>query len=721
MHRGVVKDHSKKYRAFISYSHADQKWGRWLHRALESYRTPKHLPSHNVGTKSVPSRLTPIFRDREEFASSHDLSERINTALTNSESLIVICSPHAARSRWVNQEIEAFKKLGRSKKIYCLIVSGDPGNPGAENDCFPPMLRIRFDEQGKRAEGVAEPIAADARKQIDGKKIAFLKLVAGLLDVGFDDLRQRELQRRNQRLVVIAASSLAATVVTITLTVNAVIARNDAVEARKEAEQRRAQAESLISFMLGDLRKRLQPVGRLDVLDGVGQQALEYFSSLTESELTSDTMLIRATALRQIGEVRVAQGLISEGLVAFNEALELLNNSSVENEALRLFELGQVNYWIADAYFNDLQLTRAQEYVEKYLDISRDLVQLEPNNPDYQLELLYAESNLGTLALRANELSAAREYFSNALDAGRNIATLRPGDDNDVELATTLSWLAAVDETAGKLSASLGWYDKQLALRRTLMEGSTDPSRKHSLGRVLYLRAGIQTQVGKISEAIRALDESVELYRELVAYDPQNFAWQLELAWSLATLAREKYAVGDLTVDDARALLALADEAISKVDQDNTAEISRVYAAIYLELGRIELFEGQPVTALDLSQLAVQRLTPFISGNDRIRILPLYARASYIATEAALASGDEMQSIKLAKSAVDNLNLQDYDTLEVQAYAALLAFRSHNQAANDLLATISQSEYRAVVYIPNTEAERWWDQGIGQSTSALYR
>ena len=30
-----------KYKAFISYSHRDESWGRWLHRSIEGYRVPK--------------------------------------------------------------------------------------------------------------------------------------------------------------------------------------------------------------------------------------------------------------------------------------------------------------------------------------------------------------------------------------------------------------------------------------------------------------------------------------------------------------------------------------------------------------------------------------------------------------------------------------------------------------------------------------------------------
>ena len=96
----------RHYRAFISYSHSDEHWARWLQRALEKYRLPKTFrPSH----PELPTRLYPIFRDRDELASAHDLSESIRQAMDDSDALIVICSPAARASHWVNQEILRFR------------------------------------------------------------------------------------------------------------------------------------------------------------------------------------------------------------------------------------------------------------------------------------------------------------------------------------------------------------------------------------------------------------------------------------------------------------------------------------------------------------------------------------------------------------------------------------------------------------------------------------
>ena len=115
-----------KYKAFISYSHRDESWGRWLHRSIEGYRVPKGVIGRETIYGPVPKRLFPVFRDREELPTASDLSEMIRDGLVNSSHLIVICSPNSAKSKWVNEEIKTFKKLGKQNRIVCLIVDGEP-------------------------------------------------------------------------------------------------------------------------------------------------------------------------------------------------------------------------------------------------------------------------------------------------------------------------------------------------------------------------------------------------------------------------------------------------------------------------------------------------------------------------------------------------------------------------------------------------------------------
>lgn len=189
-----------KYWAFISYSHSDDRWGRWLHRKLETYRVPRVLAGKPSRDGVVPRRLYPVFRDREELPISADLGINIKMALHRARYLIVICSPKSARSLWVSEEVRYFKQLGRENRVLCFIVDGEPNatdKPGQEEEeCFPVPVRFHVDAQGELTSERVEPIAGDARRTKDGPRNALIKLIAGLLGVNYDDLRRRERVRR---------------------------------------------------------------------------------------------------------------------------------------------------------------------------------------------------------------------------------------------------------------------------------------------------------------------------------------------------------------------------------------------------------------------------------------------------------------------------------------------------------------------------------------------
>ncbi len=113
----------RRFKAFICYSHADERRAAWLQRALEHYAVPRRLQQSHP---DVPSRLYPVFRDREELGAAGDLSQSIRDALADSEALIVLCSPAARRSNWVDKEIVQYRLLHPQGRVLAVICDGSP-------------------------------------------------------------------------------------------------------------------------------------------------------------------------------------------------------------------------------------------------------------------------------------------------------------------------------------------------------------------------------------------------------------------------------------------------------------------------------------------------------------------------------------------------------------------------------------------------------------------
>lgn len=526
------------YRAYISYSHSDERFAAWLQRQIETYR----LPTRIAGAKGF-DHLKPVFRDRADLPSSANLSDSLQEAIAQSEALVVICSRRAAASRWVGQEIELFRQAHGDGRIFAIIADDAP--PA----CFPAALLV--DAAGQ----AIEPIAADARRGFDGRHDASLKIIAGLLGVPFDGLKQRDLRRQVRRRTVATATAGLVAAVTLYL---AVIAQ----DARDNAERRRTQAEGLISFMLGDLRSRLEPIGRLDVLDAVGDQAMDYFSSLEKDELTPEARLGSAQALRQIGEVRLSQGDLERAFDAFsmsNEQTRRLLDSDADMERTE-FELGQSHFWVGYVYLERSDVAMARSHFEQYLALSQSLLNRRPESTRYQTELAYALTNLGTLELAEGRLPAAEGYFLDAAEISEELLAQDPADPQRLDdLANAWSWLGAVASESGDITSAVQWYEKEYGLRARVVDDPNDWLEMELLANTAMLLGHHQLLAGRFDSAHQHFIEARDYGQRLVEHDPANALWQRLRGFANVALARSCMVRGELDAALDHADLAVAD------------------------------------------------------------------------------------------------------------------------------------------------------------------
>jgi WD40 repeat protein len=218
-----------KFDAFISYSRKDAAFARRLEQALKAYAPPRDLPT--------PQRALRVFRDESDFVGT-EYGSALRSNLQAARKLLVICSPNAVASRFVDEEIRLFSTLRGPENIVTVLLAGRPNNEAAtapgQDEAFPAAL----------VEALPIPLANDFRG-IDPQRnrpdrhqfeSAWFKTLADLFaDYGISraQIEQREKRRQAHRRRVTAAISGAVMAALAVLTVWALISRQEAIRQRK--------------------------------------------------------------------------------------------------------------------------------------------------------------------------------------------------------------------------------------------------------------------------------------------------------------------------------------------------------------------------------------------------------------------------------------------------------------------------------------------------------
>ena len=507
------------YVAFISYSHRDAAIGRWLHRKLETYRLPRRLVGTEGEDGEVPARLIPIFRDRDELPAARDLSEKVRAALAVSHNLIVVCSPHSAASPWVAKEIVTFRELHPGRPIFTAIVEGEP------DQCFPSVLR----------EGGIEPLAADLRKEGDGRRLGLLKLVAGLTGVGLDSLVQRDAARRVRRVTYVTAAAIAAMLVMALLTVLA-------LNARAEAERQRAEAEGMVEFMMTDLRKDLKNVGSLKVLTRANQRALDYYHRQDLNGLPAESLERRARILFAMGEDDLTRNMLDRALARFQEAAETTGRLLIEQpeNPERIFNHAQSEFWIGHVAFNRDDNATARRGFERYEALAKRLIAAAPADPRGRRELADAQQGLCAVALEERkDPDAAIATCKASLATMQQAAGGSSDPDQISSLANRYAWLADAYRAAGDDARAWALRQRQEEMLDGLLKRDTASFKyREAWLTSQFSMAELEIARGDRRAAGERLTRALIMVEEMTRLDPTNYNWARRKARITEDLAR---------------------------------------------------------------------------------------------------------------------------------------------------------------------------------------
>jgi len=365
--------------------------------------------------------------------------------------------------------------------------------------------------------------------------------------------------------------------------------------------------------MLGDLRERLESVGRLDALDGVAAKALDYFASVEAGQLNDADLFRRSRALTQIGEVRIAQG----DLAAARQQLSAAHASASDLVARQprngdwLMGLGAIEFWLGNVDWLQGDLAAAEERFRAYLAVADRLVAIDGAKPEWRMEQAYAHSNLGTVQNARGNVDAALEQFRLTVDVERALVAADPAEPRwQKELANGLSWLGEVLYGRGELEESRTFYEEARAAFQRLVELSpADTGNRFLLGLQRRKLGTTLESLGRSEAAIEEYIQSLAIHRQLAELDPANADWRREVA-----LCHMRLGVILRDTDAAKAMphLTQAVEILDALFQSDTTNSERRldFACARMELAHGLLAAGETAGAVAEAQGALNALGP---------------------------------------------------------------------------------------------------------------
>ena len=397
-----------------------------------------------------------------------------------------------------------------------------------------------------------------------------------------------------------------------------------AFESRDEARDQRREAEGLVGFMLGDLRDKLEPIGRLDALDAVGAGRSPIIRSRTSRELCDAALAQRSRALTLMGEIAQTRGDLDGALGRYREALAGTGEkrlAAIRRTAQRIFDHAQNVFWVGSIAYQRGLTDQAEAAFREYKQLGGRLMAIDPNRKEWQLEPIYADTNLGILLQKQHRYREASGVFQNQLENVESLVAARPADRAlQDQLSEALAYLADAREGTGSLDDALALRERQLDLMHRIAQpaGADAPLKKkmvvsnRALGKLFAAR-------GDVRQALAHFHQASLISDDLQRTEPENTEWARNGANVRLDLGELELAAGqtDQAGADVRAGCSIVDELIRR-DQSVVEWRSQIRGECLRIRARLSLASGAPEEARALArqfgqlarQEAAKRKTP---------------------------------------------------------------------------------------------------------------
>ena len=533
------------YDAFISYSHLKDKP---VAAALQS-------AIQTLGKPWYRRRSLRIFRDDTSLSATPHLWPTIEQALSQSRYLILLTSPEAAASQWVDKEVAWWLE---HKSVDTFLIAVTEGELAWDNERvdfkradhgpLPPSLYGKFPTEPKWVDLRAH--RAEANRRNAEFVNAAADLAATIRGVPKEDLLSQEVreQRRALMLAWTAAGTLAALAVVATwqtreAIVQRQIAENNAriaTAARERAERNLSIANGAIENIVFRLAARFNARAGVPVeltretLALANQTILQLLEAGESNPLldfnTASAILLIANSQAGIGDHPEANRLLTAAIKGFEEleakvpGIALFTSIAYEHHGDNALAL------------NDLKLSA--DLYGKALAAAERARTASVDEPTVLYLLSTHNLKLGDVMLTTGSTEEASVRHQSAYDLATKLAALAPDEPKSLEALAGASErlgvaLLARGDAAGARTKFIE-MDKAAARRAELEPDNLNARNAVSISKNKL--ADVSLAMREFDNAKRYYEEGLSLAEQLTKQDPDRADWQRDLSISYQKL-----------------------------------------------------------------------------------------------------------------------------------------------------------------------------------------
>ncbi len=395
----------------------------------------------------------------------------------------------------------------------------------------------------------AKGLAEDLKRFATGQLVSVHAYSAG-------ELLRRWASRRRAPLLV-AAAMLAVLALTATMSVLRIVRERDRADhAKIEADRQRSvavtqrdAAERIVEFVIGTLKERLEPLGKLQLLAGVGREVEGYYDKVASGaeDVDATALARRAAALQTLGDVEARKLDDEQALSLFLASLTMTERAlakdptNVDARSTRVLDFLRIGTVLHGRGELD-------EALRHYGDGAREassLVAAHPELPNAHVLAAKMQAGLGYANYELADLDAADAAYAKEVEAVRALVARDPTDAWRARLAWALIDRQSTQFETGHSADARVSAAEALAISEALT--TKDPANSDALSVRAWAEgflSSLEGHRGNVETAARMGLRARASRAELTRRDPENTDWQRDALNAAYHVCRTQTAIG---------------------------------------------------------------------------------------------------------------------------------------------------------------------------------